>query len=65
MQTVKIIPTSKRAKDRVKTHGEIMELLGEKPFRGTPAILVRSLEATSFGNERWLGWFTENEIKGL
>ena len=62
MQTVKIIPTSKRAKDRVKTHGEIMELIRVGTFNNTPAIFVKSLDKTSFGHAEWLGWFTEDEI---
>jgi hypothetical protein len=62
MKTITIIPTSKRAKDRVNSHGEVMELVRRRTFNNVPAVLVRSLENTSFGNEPWLGWFTEDEI---
>ena len=62
MQRVKIIPTSKRAKDRVNSHGEIMELIRVGTYNNIPAILVRSLDKTSFGHAEWLGWFTLNEM---
>jgi hypothetical protein len=63
----KIIPTSKRAKERVKQHGEVMELLrAGGSFNGEPAILVQSLENT-FPNggspQKWTGWLTEKEAK--
>jgi hypothetical protein len=65
MKTINIIPTSKRAKDRVQSHGNIMEVMRQGTFNNVAAVLVRSLKPTSFGNERWLGWFTENEVKEL
>ena len=65
MKTIHIIPISKRAKDRVQSHGEIMEVVRHLTFNNVPAVLVRSLNPTSFNNEKWLGWFTKDEIKEL
>ena len=66
MIKVKIIPKSKRAKDRVASHGEIMEFCKESVYRtskgNAAAIYVKSLEKTSFGNEVWRGWFTFDEM---
>jgi hypothetical protein len=57
---IKIIPTSKRAKERIRQHGETMELIKEDAFRGEPAICVKSLDKTSRGYH-WHGWFTNKE----
>lgn len=61
MKTVKIVPKSKRAKDRIREHGPIMELLADKEHM----FMVRSLEQ-SFTYRKdvmgfWLGWFTKEE----
>ncbi len=53
---IKIIPTSNRAKNRVKEHGEVMRLVQELPDR----ILCESLEHT-WNDRYWLGWFNDNE----
>jgi len=61
MKLVKIIPKCKRAKNRVKEHGEVMDLLGcnDKDFT------VRSLKETFKYRENlvgtWVGTFTEEE----
>jgi len=62
MRTVKIIPTSKRAKERVRQHGETMRLMTMARFRGKDAIFVGSLGDTSAGNRKWFGWFDGSEI---
>lgn len=55
---VKIIPTSQRAKNRVHEHGEIMELVKEKP----EGFLCRSLNKTWAKNtDFWMGWFLGDE----
>lgn len=56
---VKIVATSQRAKNRVHEHGEIMELIEDRPDK----FLVRSLEKTWNKNtDFWMGWFDrENE----
>lgn len=61
--TVKIVPKTKRAKDRVRQHGEEMVLKKRGRFRGKPAILVVSQGKTWSGNQHWQGWFTEDEIE--
>jgi hypothetical protein len=54
---VRIIPKSRRAKNRVSEHGEIMEKVRE----GTPQCL--NMKAMLFkANDGWEGWFTELEI---
>ena len=53
MNKVKVIPRSKRADERVKQHGNIMELIQVKGDR----FLVKSLERTMKGNDYWMGWF--------
>ena len=59
---MKIIPRSKRAKDRVKQHGEDMELVKHGRFDNLPAVLVKSQEKTWSGGQHWFGWFTDAEI---
>jgi hypothetical protein len=61
---VKVIPRSKRAEERVKQHGNVMELIQVKGDR----FLVKSLEPTMKGKEHWLGWFqmeTEARMKEI
>jgi len=53
---VQINPIKKRAKERIKTYGNEMELLREDYFRGEKAILVKSIK------ESWIGWFTLSEV---
>lgn len=62
--TITITPKTKRAKERVKKHGEVMHLQRQGTFNGEPAVLVESLNATwSCGKakHKWTGWFTMNE----
>jgi hypothetical protein len=50
---VRILPKSKRAKDRVQQHGSVMNFVktsGDK-------FLVESLEGTFRKGEKWTGWF--------
>jgi hypothetical protein len=49
---IKIIAKSKRAKERILAHGEVMLLEQEKD----EMFLVRSLKKT-WRNEEWLDWF--------
>ena len=63
MEKIKIVPTSRRAKDRVRQHGDEMELVKKGKFRGQLAIFVRSLGPTWSGNQHWQGWFTDDEIE--
>ena len=65
MKIVTIQPKNKRARERVKMHGEEMELLLHGSFRGQEAIHVQSLEKTySCMGEKmfWGGWFTVDEV---
>lgn len=55
---VKIKPLTKRAKDRVQQHGEIMRFVR----RGATGVLVESLNNTWRG-EKWLGWFSAEEAQ--
>lgn len=56
---IKIIAISKRAKNRVREHGEIMQVLAKNSNR----ILVKSMNKTWNNNtEHWLGWFHESDI---
>lgn len=54
---VEIIPKSKRAKDRVSSHGKIMKLCDEHPTK----FLVQSLGQTDKDGTHWLGWFLKWE----
>lgn len=57
---IKIIPLSQRAKNRVKEHGEIMELI----TISNDKILVKSLNKTWNNNtDHWSGWFTNKEAQ--
>ena len=58
---VKIIAKNKRAKERVKQHGEIMTLERQDKYKGEKAILVESLGRTAKNNRHWFGWFTVGE----
>ena len=60
MKKVKIIPIAQRAKNRVREHGEVMELLTEATYQSQRAILVKSLGLT-WRNQRWLGWIDREE----
>lgn len=57
---VEIIPKCKRAKERVAMHGKIMNLLKQEP---DGKFLVESLEETYRKNQKWLGWFTQQEAE--
>lgn len=61
---ITIEPKCKRAKERVKQHGDIMRLRKEGSFNGQPAILVQSLHETwrcEGVSRKWNGWFTKSE----
>ena len=62
METITIQPKTKRAKDRVRQHGNVMELLKCGTFDGKPAVLVKSVKRTWAGNQHWKGWFTDDEV---
>lgn len=76
MTLVKVVPKSKRAENRVREHGEVMELLmTDNPHMGKGSFLVRSLNDTFTlvkTKGKWVGWFTQhdasyeltNELKG-
>jgi hypothetical protein len=49
---VKIVPKSKRAKERIQVHGAVMVLVDDK----TTAFLVES-EGDTWRGEKWKGWF--------
>lgn len=53
---VKVIPKSKRAKERIKQHGDTMILRQALPGK----VQVESLSNTWRG-EKWGGWFTDDE----
>jgi hypothetical protein len=63
---VRILAKRKRAKERVRSHGEIMELVDPMILgltggnEGSGRFLVRSL-GKSWRGENWLGWFDLNE----
>lgn len=58
-ELIKIIPISKRAKNRAREHGETMAVLAQNTNR----ILVRSVAKTWNNNtEHWLGWFHKHDI---
>lgn len=57
VKQVKLFPKSKRAKSRVFEHGEIMNLVRQTDT----SFLFESLNETCRG-EKWLGWFTDNEV---
>lgn len=54
IRKVRVIPKSKRAKNRVHEHGDIFWLGTEGTFDGLKAILVRS-------DDGWHGWLDCNE----
>lgn len=56
MRLVKVIPKSKRSKERVMRHGAEMTVCRELPNK----VLLESLNDTWHG-EKWKGWFTEEE----
>lgn len=63
MKLVKIMPISKRAKNRVKEHGGIMEILVDK----ANSFMVRSVnDSWKYPNGetgKWLGTFTKLEAQ--
>ncbi len=63
MQLIKLTPKSQRAKNRVKEHGDIFELLVDKG----DSVIVRSLEDTFKYREgvvgRWVGTITKDEAE--
>ena len=59
-EKVEIIPKCKRAKERVRMHGNIMHLLHQE-FDGK--FLVESIENSYNGREKWMGWFTRQEAE--
>lgn len=64
MTPVKIQPLSKRARERVRQHGDCMLLVRTGTHRGQRAAQFRSLETTwSHAGQPhfWSGWFTESE----
>lgn len=55
---IKIVPLKSRARNRVKEHGKLMQLI---EFTNDK-FLVQSLNKTWNGNtEVWLGWFNIDE----
>jgi hypothetical protein len=52
-----VTPHTKRAKARVKQHGECMVLLTQEDNQ----VMVRSLHKTWSGETHWFGWFTKEE----
>lgn len=62
LTTIRVIPKSQRAENRINEHGEVMRLLKVAPFHGEEAVLVESLSNTWGGQKsKWLGWFTISE----
>jgi hypothetical protein len=68
MKTVKITPISQRAKNRVKEHGEVFEVLGadeKTELDKLDKIVVRSLGDTFKYREgmvgKWVGTITREE----
>ena len=62
MRLLELKGKSKRAKDRIRQHGNIMMVQIEGHWTGNPAFLFRSQEKTSKG-ETWLGWIEKSEIE--
>ena len=64
MICVNIKPTSQRARNRVREHGDRMKFIRQRVFRGEPAIMVESLLPIDGDpkNRKWFGWFRESEI---
>ncbi len=60
---MKIVPKSKRAKERVRQHGEEMHHIQDGKRDGRSAVLVRSKNKTGAGRQHWYGWFTDEEIE--
>lgn len=61
----KITPLSRRAKNRVKEHGEIMTVKNFDTRGGKQHILVESMEDTwtlkKGVRQHWVGWFDSDE----
>jgi hypothetical protein len=53
---VKIIPKSQRAKNRVREHGEEMDLLDDQGEK----FLVESLDHDYCCGQSWKGWFVKD-----
>jgi hypothetical protein len=62
----RVIPKSRRAKNRVREHGELMEIVREMDSvsccQGKKGTLVRALN-TPEGKEPWMGWFCVDEAE--
>jgi hypothetical protein len=61
---IRVIPKSKRAKERTRQHGTVMDVVKLGVFRGLPAVLCRSVFRTfKHGSNmtHWEGWFREDE----
>jgi len=62
---IRILPKSKRAKNRIREHGEIMTLKDDGFRSGVKGILVESTHKTWSLNSQiqthWMGWFSEIE----
>ena len=62
MRLIKVIPLCNRAKNRIREHGCVMELLmTDSPSYGSGSFLVRSLNDTFKDSGKWIGWFKVNE----
>jgi hypothetical protein len=57
MCLVVVLPKTKRAKDRIAQHGQVMKIVREK----NDLVLVKSLRQTDKGGH-WLGWFPADHI---
>jgi len=62
---VKIIPKTKRAKNRVKEHGDLFVLKKESTFQGEKAILVETNKLDKDGFPVWFGWFKQSECEWI
>jgi hypothetical protein len=58
---IQILPKSKRAKERVKQHGSIFELIKEDVFQGENGVYVKSQNVTASDSTFWHGWFRKSE----
>ena len=61
LSTVKIIPKSQRANNRINEHGEEMELLLDSGDRFYVRSLKNTFSYSKLGMGKWLGWFTKEQ----
>jgi hypothetical protein len=57
-----IKPISKRAKNRVREHGnqfQLVERVKHLPLFDSPAMFLKTMD------NKWFGWFADNEIEIL